>query len=150
MGTTPSWHEIQELETSEAYPEAIDALEERLASNPEETEAVIRLGFNLWYAVAEGTRLGRNKRFGDYPERFTVLLERYGEKFRDVADFCWAYGLGIQLFWFHFPRMTEEQGNELLNRARALDPFWASLFRPGADLSRLKGRGIFARYYNVH
>ena len=43
--------QIHELEVREDYPTAIDALEERVRADPSDREAVIRLGFNFWYAV---------------------------------------------------------------------------------------------------
>ena len=56
----PSWPHIHDLEVREDYPAAIDALETRLAIDPEDHEAVRRLGFNLWYAVIEQTRMGKD------------------------------------------------------------------------------------------
>lgn len=142
-----SWQHIHELECREAYPDAIDALELRLASNPNDPETVIRLGFNLWFAVEGDLRMRKNLPVEQYAARFMELLKLHAEQLNDNADFCWAFGLGISMFWFLFPGATEEQGKQLLDQARSLDPFWANL---GSDLSRLKGRGIFERYYNVH
>ena len=145
----PSWPDIHDLEVREQYPEAIDALESRLAADPAEAEAVIRLGFNLWYAVAEDSRMYKSLPVEPYAGRFMDLYNRYSAALANNADFCWAFGLGMSLFWFYFPGATEEKGNQLLERARTLEPRWAHLFEQGVDLSRLKGRGIFSSYYNV-
>jgi hypothetical protein len=76
------------------------------------------------------------------------LFRHYRDPLAQDADFCWAFGLGMSLFWYDFPGATEEEGNRLLEHARRLDPMWDQLER-GGDLSRLKGRGIFAAYYNT-
>ena len=144
----PSWPHIHDLEVREDYPAAIDALEARLATNPEDHEAVRRLGFNLWYAVIEQTRMRKVLPLEEYARRFMELYRAYADQLTDDADFCWAFGLGMSMFWYNFPGATEEEGNGLLQRARSLDPIWAHL-EGGTDLSRLKGRGIFAAYYNV-
>jgi hypothetical protein len=151
-----SWPEIHDLEVREEYPAAIDALEARLAADPEDREAVRRLGFNLWYAVAEEGRIRHPIPAKEYATRFVALYRQYADRLADDADFCWAFGLGLSLFPFHFSgatdaagqRLIETEGNQLLDRARSLAPMWAELPR-GADLSPLKGRGIFASYYNV-
>lgn len=49
--------EIHLLEVREDYPAAINALEDRVGADPSDSEAVIRLGFNLWYAVVEDMRM---------------------------------------------------------------------------------------------
>ena len=145
----PSWPHIHELEVREDYPAAIDALEARLAADPADYEAVRRLGFNLWYAVVEQMRMGKELPVGDYARRFMELYRRYATELAKDADFCWAFGLGMSLFWFNFPGASEEEGNQLLDRARQLDAMWARLYEQGTDLSRLQHRGIFAKYYNV-
>jgi hypothetical protein len=124
-----SWQEIHELEIGEKYPAAIHALEERLRENPYDYEAVIRLGFNLWYAGEEAGRMGLDLPSSEYYARMMELLELYETELADNSDFCWAFGLGLHLFFYYFPGATEQMGNDLLNRARELDPFWAR-FRP--------------------
>ena len=147
----PSWPHIHDLEVSEDYPAAIDALEARLAADPEDPEVVRRLGFNLWYAAHEDARVQKALPVQRYAGRFMELYRQHANQLAEDADFCWAFGLGMQLFWFDFPGATEEEGKRLLDRARALDPFWARFGQPGVeqDMSRLKNRGIFAAYYNV-
>jgi hypothetical protein len=140
------------LEVQEDYPAAIDALEERLAAAPNDREVAIRLGFNLWYAVAEAQRMGKCLPVARYAARFMELLREYEPGLGGDADFCWAYGLGISLFWHRFPDATEELGEAMLARAKELDPFYASLFHEGAQRAiaeRFRGRGIFAHYYAV-
>jgi hypothetical protein len=138
------------LEVGEEYPAAIDALEARLAIDPEDHEAVRRLGFNLWYAVVEQMRMGKELPVEDYARRFMELYRQYADQLADDADFCWAFGLGMELFWFELPGATEEEGTRLLDRARATDPFWERFGQGvGHDTSRLRNRGIFAAYYNV-
>jgi len=143
--------EIHALEVGEQYPDAIDALEERLRVHPGEAETVSRLGFNLWYAVAEDCRMGTALPVEEYAVRFMALLRYYESEFRDNADFCWAYGLGLSLFWFYFPMGTEEQGNRLLARAASLSPMWGAFSGTGPSQEKLcqhcAGRGIFASYY---
>ena len=145
----PSWAYIHQLEIREAYPEVIDVLEGRLMHDPADAEAVIRLGFNLWFAVVENLRMGKRLPVHQYAQRFMDLFRRHAARMSENADFCWAFGLGMSLFWFEFPGGTEEEGIRLLRRARDLDPMWDRLYEHGTDLSRLKGRGIFEAYYNV-
>jgi hypothetical protein len=145
----PSWETISTLELAEKFPEAIEAIEKRLAADPSEAEAVIRLGFNLWYAVAEGGRLSPSGGYEQFAPRFVTLYRTYSNRFADNADFCWFFGLGMSLFWFYFPDTTEDDGKRLLEHARSLDPMWRHLWDPGVDLSRLRGRGILAAYYTV-
>lgn len=136
----------------EEYPAAIDALEERLAADPTEQETVIRLGFNLWYAVAEAERMAKRLPIERYAARFMALLRQYQGRFGQDADFCWAYGLGTSLFWFLFPGATEELGDGLLARAKEIDSFYASLLQAGNQAgiaARFRGRGILAHYYAV-
>src|SRR5687768_9471435 len=88
-----SWPEIHNLEMGEDYPAAIDALEERLRADPSDQEAVIRLGFNLWYVV-EGSICGRIQKSlptERYAIRFMDLFHEY-TRFESNADFCWAFG----------------------------------------------------------
>ena len=151
-----TWREIHDLEVGEEYPEAIDALEARIAANPQDAEAVRRLGFNLWYAIAEEGRICNPIPVKEYATRFMTLCRQYADQLSEDADFCWAFGLGLSLFPFYFSsamdeagqRLIEAEGNRLLDRARSLDPMWAELPHVG-NLSRLKGRGIFASYYHV-
>ena len=50
------WQTLHRLEMNEEYPAAIEALEAALRAAPDSEELIIRLGFNLWYAVAEQAR----------------------------------------------------------------------------------------------
>jgi hypothetical protein len=146
------WDDIHALEVAEDYPAAIDALESRLSQNPAETEAIIRLGFNLWYAVVEDTRMGKRLPTAQYAQRFMDLLHQYHESLQSNADFCWAFGQGIHLFWHELSGATEQLGQSLINRACALDSFWARFWTDVSDFEageRLKDRGILANYYNV-
>lgn len=147
------WQRIHELEIGEAYPAAIDALEERLRVHPDEMEAVIRLGFNLWYAVVEETRLKNCVPVEECAERFMKTFHTYKESLGDNADFCWAFGLGIDLFWHMFPGATKETGASLIQRAAQLDEFWNRFSKGEVPVeeyaARFAGRGIFAAYYAV-
>ena len=145
----PSWPHIHDLEVREDYPAVIDALESRLNADPADDEAVRRLGFNLWYAVVEQARMGKTLPVEQYAGRFMQVYRAYAHRLADDADFCWAFGLGMSLFWYNFPGATEAEGNRLLDHARHLDPMWQRVGEDGADMSRLKGRGIFAAYYDV-
>lgn len=148
-----SLNQIHELEVNERYPDAIDALEDRLLAFPCEPETVIRLGFNLWYAVAEADRMALQLPVDEYGKRFMELLGRHRSALSDNADFCWAFGLGLELFWHYFPDGSEDEGMALTARAGELDAFWQSLFDGTITqkkiAQRLAGRGIFASYYAV-
>jgi hypothetical protein len=152
-GGPPTWHQIHQLEIREDYPAAVEALEERVRADPNETETVIRLGFNLWYATAEEARLRNGIPIEEYAARFMALLRAYGESLGDNADFCWAFGLGIHLFWHMFPGATAEMGRSLLQRAAQLDEFWRQFSEgeiPAEECAkRFADRGIFASYYAV-
>ncbi len=143
--------QIHELEVSHTYPEAIDALEARLQAIPDEAETIIRLGFNLWYVVVEADAMNLQLPIEIYAIRFVELLRQYEPVLSDNADFCWAFGLGIELFWYNFPAVTEDEGKALTARAGELDGFWAS-FRDSTITQeriakRLTGRGILSKYY---
>jgi hypothetical protein len=147
-----SWNQLHDLEVREDYPAAIDALEERLRANPSEKEAVIRLGFNLWYATVEDARMQKGLPVERYATRFMELFRQYQTQFESDADFCWAFGQGISLSWYEFPGADERLGEALLQRAKQLDAFYASFYAPrtqGEIIERFRGRGIFARYYAV-
>src|SRR5204863_6506912 len=118
-------NEIHNLEMREDYPAVIDALEERLKAYPNESETVLRLGFNLWYAVVANDRLKKDLPIDKYAARFTELYEATKEAFIENADYCWAFGLGISMFYYFFPNVSEEEGKALLNRAKEKDKFWA-------------------------
>ena len=147
-----SWSEIHELEVREDYPAAIDVLEERLRADPDDREAVIRLGFNLWIATTEAMRMQKSLPTELYAARFVELFRQYRSRLETNADFCWAFGLGISLDWFDFPGTDQALGNALMERARELDPFWRRIYQADgqAELAeRFRGRGIFASYYGV-
>ena len=140
--------EIHTLEMAEDYPAAIDALEDRLREDPTECETVVRLGFNLWYAVAEAMRFKVTLPTDLYAARFIELYEEYKDRFMDNADFCWAFGLGMSLFPYFFCGVTEDMGNDWLDRAKRLDSFWQDM--PSGDFAqRFTGRGIFEKYYGT-
>jgi hypothetical protein len=143
-----SWKRIHDLEVREDYPAAIDALEERLNAFPSDKEVVIRLGFNLWYAVAEEARLRRTLPTESYVRRFVELFRTYQPQLEDDADFCWAFGLGISLDGHLFPGLDERVGEILLGRARELDHFYVRMQQEEMN-SRFRGRGIFASYYGI-
>jgi len=152
-----TWKQHHQLEVAEDYPSAIDALEARLREDPNDVEAVIRLAFNLWNVAVEWYRVGVDEGLAEqYAARFMQLYQQYKERLSGNADFCWALGLGIQLFWFELPGATEQLGNDLLDRAGELDSFYARMQR-GGDAGatqdkiarRFRGRGILALYYAV-
>jgi hypothetical protein len=153
----PPWPHIHDLEMTEEYPAAIDALEARLAADPQDVEAVRRLGFNLWYAVVENGLLRHPVPAEAYATRFMKLYRQYAEPFAEDADFCWAFGLGLSLFPYYFTdpsdqeslRRLEDEGNRLVERAGVLNPMWAKIHSEGSDLARFKGRGIFESYYGA-
>lgn len=140
--------DIHDLEVREDYPAAIDALEERLLSAPSERETVIRLGFNLWYAVVEADRMQKQLPTERYATRFMELFHEYRTRLDGDADFCWAFGLGISLFWFQFPGADESLGAALLARAKELDSFYTRM-QQSEMIQRYRGRGIFASYYAI-
>jgi hypothetical protein len=131
------------------------------------------LGFNLWYVVVENDRMDKNLLTERYASRFMELFEQHKNRLADNADFCWAFGLGMSLFWYYFPAATEELGNALLKHAQQLDPFWKRFGRQDNALfcllgrvsprlygfckrrtsqeeaRRLSSRGIFSSYYSV-
>jgi hypothetical protein len=143
-----SLDDIHELEVRDDYPAAIDALEERLRADPSERETVIRLGFNLWYAVVEADRMQKQLPTERYATRFMELFREYRSRFDSDADFCWAYGVGISLFWFQFLGADESLGVGLLARAKELDSFYTRM-QQSEIIERYRGRGIFAKYYAI-
>lgn len=143
-----SLEHIHQLEMREDYPAAIDALEERLRFDPTEHETVSRLGFNLWYAAVEDARMRKGLPIQRYANRFVELLREYQPQMECNADFCWAFGLGISLFWFEFPGTDQACGEALLARARGLARFYARMDQYEM-YERFRGRGIFASYYAI-
>lgn len=134
------------MEVREDYPAVIDALEERLRAHPSDRETVVRLGFNLWYAVVEVIRMQKPLPIEHYAVRFMELFHKYRSHFETDADFCWAFGLGMSLFPLEFPGADETLGEALLERAREQDPFWRRM-QHDEMIERFRGRGIFAKYY---
>jgi len=141
---------IHKLEFSEDYPAVIDELELRLKANPNEIETIVRLGFNLWYAVVENDFLKKNLPVEQYASRFMALFNQYHDDLKDNADFCWVFGQGIQMFWFFFPGADEKMGQSLIDNACRLDDFYKRFWKdiPHSEVvERFKGRGIFEKYY---
>jgi len=147
-----SLDDIHELEIRQEYPAAIDALEELVRSDPSDAEAVIRLGFNLWYVVAEAERLQASLPTQHYASRFMELFRQHRDALADNPDFCWAFGQGMNMFWWAFPGATEQLGKSLIDTACRLDGFWSRFWTDLTEAEgagRLRGRGILQRYYNV-
>ena len=161
-----SLKEIHQLEISESYPAAIEALERRLGGYPDEEETIVRLGFNYWLMAEQGERISPNLPRDEYAQRFMKLFHEYYPRFKGSADFCFSFGLGISMFWHFYPGATECLGKDLLKQAAKLDSFykpfatasmWFAKFKwfrgrlpSQEELSkRFAGRGVFARYYNV-
>lgn len=166
MGLVLTLAEIHELEVTESYPAAIDALEERLKTHPAEEETVVRLGFNCWLVAEEGERIDPTLSTEQYAERFMELFRTYKDTFSESADFCFAFGLGMSLFWYLYPGATERQGKALLKRASKLDSFYKTIITPISTFARWRyrtgrhasqealarrfsGRGVLAKYYAV-
>ena len=149
----PTWEEIREMELRRDYCAAIAALETRLASSAGYgEEAVIRLGFNLWLAVVYAMERDEyGEPYAGYARRFVELLRKYEEQLHDNADFCWAFGQGIEMFWPEFPGTTREEGAALIKRAESLDSFWARFWTGGISREereeKFRGRGVFEGYY---
>ncbi|MHC4068357.1 MAG: hypothetical protein ACYS18_04575 [Planctomycetota bacterium] len=157
-----SWDEICVLEVNLKYPDVIDAIEELLKDNPNDKEAVIRLGFHYWFAVIENDALGLNVPWEEYTTRFRELLNTYKDIFANDADFCFSYGLGLNLCYFYFVpdssntksfKAYESLGKKLLKKAASLDPFYKKFNKAKATQEEIaehfSGRGCFLRYYNV-
>lgn len=148
-----SLSEIGQLEITGAYPRAIEALEGLLHRDPGNIEIVARLGFNLWYAAHEADRMGKRLPVESYRKRFMELLREHREKGLSSGEFCWAFGLGLDLFWYEFPGATETMGPDLLSRAEKLDPFWMRIRKGNVKQveidRRFKDKGIFSSYYQV-
>ena len=152
-----SLKQIHQLELKEDYPAILCALEDRLIEFPDEAETVIRLGFYLWLIASNFGRLeipeGLEQECGS---RFINLYNEYKFKFSQNADFCWAFGLGMSIFWHCLPGASEEIGNSLLAMAKANDSFWRRLLGESGEKvseeemkAKLQGRGVLATYYGV-
>ncbi len=147
-----SFDEINKLEVREDYPAALDALEARIHADPSDREAVIRLGFNLWYVVAEAMRMQKRLPTEQYAKRFMEVFHAYRPQFEGDADFCWAFGQAISLSWFELPGADEALREALVARAKELDQFYERFFREtgyAEMVERFRGRGIFAKYYGI-
>ena len=161
-----SLEEIHGLEITESYPQAIEALEERLGAFPDEEETIVRLGFNYWLLAEESERIDPTLPAEEYAERFMKLFRAHEKTLSNNADFCHAFGLGMSLFWWLYPGATERKGKALLERAARLDPFYRRIITPislfprwrwrtGRHPSReefaerFAGRGVLAKYYGV-
>jgi hypothetical protein len=155
----PSWDEIYELEVNLMYPAAIEALEERLKGDPDEKEAVIRLGFHYWFVISENDCLSLNVPVEQYAARFRELLWTYEDILGEDADFCFSYGLGLSLSFYDLvARMDdleayEALGKKLMKKAASLDAFYKRLNKGKVTQEQIarhfRGRGCFARYYGV-
>ena len=138
------WQKISELESVGDHKQAVEAIQTRLIENPDEAEAVIRLGLNLWYALDSLPP----QEARDWAEWFMVLFARHHRPLGGNADFCWAFGKGMCRHWPELPGASEALGRSLVQRAAALDPFWARIesgtLQEG-DAQRLEGRGLLER-----
>ncbi len=157
-----SWDEIYDLELDYKYPAIIEALEGRLKDNPEDKEAIIRLGFHYWYIIIECDCLKVNIPYEQYTARFRELLEKHKEPLGNDADFCFSYGLGLSMFYYHFVpdaknvkslKAYESLGKKLLKKAASIDPFYKKHRKLKATQEEIaqhfSGRGCFLKYYNV-
>ena len=155
-----SWERISQSEATEDYPGAIEALEERLRKDPQEREAVVRLGFDYWLAISESDRLSLDVPMERYAARFLELLRTYESLLSGDADFCWVYGLPLSLQHYNFAQDGRDRdeldslqawGEKLLQSAASLDSFYAKLQSGQATqkelAARFGGRGCLARYY---
>jgi hypothetical protein len=157
-----SWDEIYILEANYKYPDIIDALEERLKENPDDKEAVIRVGFHYWFITVEYDCLKVKIPFEQYTARFRELLETYKDKFGNDADFCFSYGLGLDMFYYNFVpdakdikslKAYESLGKKLLKKTASLEPFYKKFRKRKAtqeDIAQhFSGRACFLKYYNI-
>ena len=157
-----SWDDICDLEVNYQYPDIIEALEERLKANPNDKEAVIRLGFHYWYVIAEHGCLGITIPWEIYAARFRELLQGYRKTLGNDADFCFSYGLGLDLFHYYLVsdakdvkilKAYESLGKKLLKKAARLDPFYKKFNRAKITQEEIaehfSGKACFLRYYNV-
>ncbi|MHC4950303.1 MAG: hypothetical protein ACYTEU_04860, partial [Planctomycetota bacterium] len=100
--------------------------------------------------------------FEQYTTRFRELLETYKDTFGNDADFCFSYGLGLELFFYYFVpdakdaksvKAYETLGKKLLKKAASLDPFYKKFNKSKAtqeDIAQhFSGKGCFLKYYNV-
>jgi hypothetical protein len=142
---------IHEMEINERYPEAIDALESALEEQPS-CGVAARLAFNLWFVYIESFGFPQSLPFEQYRKRFVSLYRQYRDRCWNCADFCWACGLGISMFGYHFD-IAQEEGDRLLQRATELSEFWARMSQQEASEDEMRrylaGKGIFECYYNV-
>lgn len=159
---TLSWDKIYYLEINEKYPEAINAIEDKLKETPGNAETVIRLGFNLWFAIVEDDRMKLNLPIEQYANRFMELLNEYRSKLQDNADFCFSYGLGLSSDYYRFVKNAndikelkkcEKLGKDILKRASKIDSFYKKVIKGKVSKDELsehfKGRGCFERYFNI-
>jgi hypothetical protein len=155
----PSWDEIYELEVNLVYPAAIEALEERLKGNPDEKEAVIRLGFHYWFVIAESGVVCQPVAVEEYAARFRELLWTYMDILGNDADFCFSYGLGLSMFFYNLVASMDDLeayealGKKLMKKAASLDAFYKRFNKQKVTQEEIaqhfSGRGCFARYYGV-
>ena len=97
------WEDISRHEMAEEYPVAIAELERFLGENPNDKEAVIRLGFDYWLGIVDADRLNvRGSQASSTARRFMALLRQKEKELGQVADFCWAYGLPLSLHYYYF------------------------------------------------
>ena len=157
-----SWEEIYNLEITEQYPAAIEAIEERLKSNSEKEEGVIHLGFLYWLGIVEDERLNLNVSFQQYAARFRELLNTYQSVFDNNADFCFSYGFGLSMDYYYFARdakdtkelnLYESLGKSLLEKAKRLSPFYKKLLNGKVSQQEISQhfakRGCFLKYYSI-
>lgn len=155
-----SWEEIFNLEINGQYSVAIEAIEGRLKSDPEEKESVIRLGFLYWLGLCQDIELHLGIHFQQYTERFRELLNTYQSAFKDNADFCFSYGLALSLDYYHFAidgtnakelNFYKSMGEALYKNAMKLDQFYMKLSKGKASQGEIAdhfaNRGCFLRYY---
>lgn len=146
----PDWDRIGSLEKTGEHNRAIKSLEEVLLQHPGDEEAVIRLGFHYWYVTVEHDLLQVDRSAEDYGRSFMQLFRQYEAALSHHADFCWAFGLGMSMFWFEFPGATKEVGDRLLAKAKELDEFWRKFPNVSLkeEIAKYGDRGIWTYYYS--
>lgn len=135
------WEQIAERELQGAHEEAIELLEQRIAENADDAEAVTRLGLNLWYGL-DDVDPGKARQWA---ERFMALFALFHRPLGADADFCWVFGKGMLLRHDRLPGATEALGRSLIQRACALNQVWeraeTGTLKP-EDMQHLDRRGL--------
>lgn len=128
-----SLEEIHEFEKAKNWTQAINALEERLKSDPVELESVLRLAFLLWDLHVEEGSMRHGSDTSRFIDRTKELFFTTKEKFKDNSEYLFWFGLMISLFPWEFVPTDKRQPSVFGKNVTEWDKISRNLFEQASS-----------------